>query len=105
LNHPLHRIPLGQAVSIKTGLGYFKLFGKFWVLFSKDLLSGFLMGLCMVRVVFFRGSIEVLRRDGKEYVRIYVYSDAGGRRLVQYANKEVEGMVVVEDEGPWNATD
>ena len=70
------------------------------VLFSKNLLSSFLMGSCMTKVVFFRGSIEVLRRDGKEYVRIYVYSDAGGRRLVRYANKEVEGMVVVEDEGP-----
>ena len=54
----------------------------------------------MTKVVFFRGSIEVLKRDGKEYVRIYVYSDAGGKKLVRYANKEVEGMVVVEDEGP-----
>jgi hypothetical protein len=59
----------------------------------------------MTRVVFFRGSIEVLRRGGKEYVRIYVYSDAGGRRLVRYANKEVEGMVVIEDESPQDTTD
>ena len=38
-------------------------------------------------------------------MRIYVYSDAGGRRLVRYANKEVEGMVVVEDESPQDTTD
>jgi hypothetical protein len=52
----------------------------------------------MTRVVFIKGSIEVLRSGGKEYVRIYVYSNEGGKELAKYANKEVKGFVVVEDE-------
>ncbi len=52
----------------------------------------------MSRVVFIKGSIEVLRSGGKEYVRIYVYSNEGGKELAKYVNKEVKGFVVIEDE-------
>jgi len=52
----------------------------------------------MVKVVFIKGSIEVVNKDGKPYVRIYVYSDEGGKRLTQYVGKKVEGFVVIEDE-------
>ena len=50
----------------------------------------------MSRVVFIKGSIEVLRSGGKEYVRIYVYSNEGGKELSQYAGKEIRGFVVIE---------
>jgi len=54
----------------------------------------------MTRVVFVRGSIEVVNKGGKPYVRIYVYSNEGGKELARHANKEVRGFVVVEDESP-----
>jgi hypothetical protein len=54
----------------------------------------------MSRVIFIKGSIEVLRSGSKEYVRIYVYSNEGGKELAKYVNKEVKGFVVVEDESP-----
>jgi hypothetical protein len=52
----------------------------------------------MVKVVFIRGSIEVVNKGGNPYVRIYVYSNEGGKKLAQYVGKEVEGFVVIEDE-------
>jgi hypothetical protein len=52
----------------------------------------------MSKVVFIKGSIEVLRSGGKEYVRIYVYSNEGGRELAKYADREVRGFVVIDDE-------
>jgi hypothetical protein len=52
----------------------------------------------MSKVVFIRGSIEVLRSGGKEYVRIYVYSNEGGRELARYADREVKGLVVIDDD-------
>jgi hypothetical protein len=51
----------------------------------------------MVKVIFIKGSIEVVRKAGKEYVRIYVYSKNGGKKLVPYANREIEGMVVIDE--------
>jgi len=54
----------------------------------------------MPRVVFIRGSIEVVSKGGKPYVRIYVYTNEGGKELARYVNKEVKGFVVVEDESP-----
>jgi len=53
----------------------------------------------MSKVVFIKGSIEVLRIGGKEYVRIYVYLDEGGRELARYADRGVKGFVVIDDEG------
>jgi len=53
----------------------------------------------MSKVVFIKGSIEVLKIGSKEYVRIYVYSNEGGRQLARYADKEVSGFVVIENEG------
>jgi hypothetical protein len=41
----------------------------------------------MSKVVFIKGSVEVLRIGGKEYVRIYVYSNEGGRELARYADR------------------
>jgi hypothetical protein len=52
----------------------------------------------MTKVVFIRGSIEVVNKGGKPYVRIYVYSSGGGKKLAKYVGKEVEGFVVIEDE-------
>jgi len=52
----------------------------------------------MSKVVFIKGSVEVLRSGGKEYVRIYVYSNEGGRKLAKYADVEVKGFVVIDDE-------
>jgi len=52
----------------------------------------------MSKAVFIKGSIEVLRIGDKEYVRIYVYSNEGGKELAKYADKEVKGFVVIEDE-------
>jgi len=54
----------------------------------------------MTKVIFIRGSIEVVHKGGKPYVRIYVYSNEGGKELAKYANKETKGFVVVEDESP-----
>ena len=54
----------------------------------------------MTRVVFIKGSIEVLRSGSKEYVRIYVYTNEGGKELTQYAGKEIKGFVVVENGSP-----
>jgi len=54
----------------------------------------------MTRVVFIRGSIEVVNKGGKPYVRIYVYTNEGGKELTQYTGKEVEGFVVIENESP-----
>jgi len=54
--------------------------------------------LRMTKVIFIRGSIEVVNKGGKPYVRIYVYSNEGGKKLAQYVGKEVEGFVVIEDE-------
>jgi hypothetical protein len=53
----------------------------------------------MSKVVFIKGSVEVLRSGGREYVRIYVYLDEGGRELARYADKRVKGFVVIDDEG------
>jgi len=53
----------------------------------------------MSKVVFIKGSIEVLRIGSKEYVRIYVYSNEGGKELAKYADREVRGFVVIENEG------
>jgi len=53
----------------------------------------------MSKVVFIKGSIEVLRIGDKEYVRIYVYSNEGGKELAKYADREVSGFVVIENEG------
>ena len=64
----------------------------------KDLLNSYPRVLCMVKVVFIRGSIEMVNKGGKPYVRIYVYSNEGGKKLAQYVGKEVEGFVVIEDE-------
>jgi len=58
----------------------------------------------MVKVVFIKGSIEVVNKSGKPYVRIYVYSNEGGKELARYVNKEVRGFVVVEDESPQDTT-
>jgi len=58
----------------------------------------------MSKVVFIKGSIEVLRIGGKEYVRIYVYLDEGGRELARYADRRVKGLVVIDDEGVQDAT-
>jgi len=58
----------------------------------------------MVKVVFIRGSIEVVNKGGRPYVRIYVYSDEGGKKLTQYVGKKVEGFVVIEDESTQNTT-
>ena len=58
----------------------------------------------MSKVVFIKGSIEVLRSGGKEYVRIYVYSNEGGRELARYADRGVKGFVVIDDEGVQDAT-
>ena len=56
--------------------------------------------LRMTKVIFIRGSIEVVNKGGKPYVRIYVYSNEGGKELARYANKEVRGFVVIENESP-----
>jgi len=58
----------------------------------------------MSKVVFIKGSVEVLRSGGREYVRIYVYSNEGGRELARYADKGVKGLVVIDDEGVQDAT-
>jgi hypothetical protein len=52
----------------------------------------------MSKVVFIRGSVEVLRIGGKVYVRIYVYSNEGGKELARHADREVRGFVVIENE-------
>jgi len=54
----------------------------------------------MTKVVFIRGSIEVVNKGGKPYVRIYVYTNEGGKELTQYAGKEIKGFVVVENGSP-----
>jgi hypothetical protein len=51
----------------------------------------------MVKVIFIKGTIEVIKKAEKEYVRIYVYSKNGGKKLVPYANREIEGMVVIDE--------
>jgi hypothetical protein len=58
----------------------------------------------MSKVVFIKGSVEVLRIGSKEYVRIYVYLDEGGRELARYADRRVKGFVVIDDEGVQDAT-
>ena len=58
----------------------------------------------MSKVVFIKGSVEVLRSGGREYVRIYVYSNEGGRELARYADRRVKGLVVIDDEGVQDAT-
>ena len=58
----------------------------------------------MSKVVFIKGSVEVLRSGGREYVRIYVYSNEGGRELAKYADRGVKGFVVIDDEGVQDAT-
>jgi hypothetical protein len=50
----------------------------------------------MTKVIFIRGSIELVNKDGKPYVRIYVYTNEGGKELSQYAGKEIRGFVVIE---------
>ena len=54
----------------------------------------------MTKVVFIRGSVEVVHKGGKPYVRIYVYSNEGGKELTQYAGEEIRGFVVVENGSP-----
>ena len=52
----------------------------------------------MSKVVFIKGSVEVLRIGDKEYVRIYVYSNEGSRELARYADRRVKGFVVIDNE-------
>ena len=47
----------------------------------------------------FRGRVQAMNSHGKTYVRIYVYMDYGGEELVKYIGREVEGMLVIKDEG------
>ena len=52
----------------------------------------------MTKVIFIKGSIEVVNKGGKPYVRIYVYTNEGGKKLARYAGKEIKGFVVIENE-------
>jgi len=51
-----------------------------------------------VRVLVFKGRVQIIPVHGKPYVRIYVYTGYGGEELAKCANKEVEGLVVVKDD-------
>jgi hypothetical protein len=51
-----------------------------------------------VKVLAFRGRVQIIPVHGKTYVRIYVYTDFGGEELASCANREVEGLVVVRDD-------
>jgi hypothetical protein len=57
-----------------------------------------------VKVLAFRGRVQIIPVHGKPYVRIYVYTDFGGEELVSCANREVEGLVVVKDDCEENNT-
>ena len=52
-----------------------------------------------VKVVIIKGRVQIIPVHGKPYVRIYVYTDYGGEELAKCVGKEVEGLVVVKDEG------
>jgi len=90
----------GRRSAQKLGWGLKTYWGVYLLNSPKNLLSSYPRVLCMVKVVFIRGSIEVVNKGGKPYVRIYVYSSEGGKKLAQYVGKEVEGFVVIEDESP-----
>jgi hypothetical protein len=51
-----------------------------------------------VKVLTFKGKVQIIPVHGKPYVRIYVYTDYGGEELAKCANMEVEGLVVVKDD-------
>jgi len=57
-----------------------------------------------VTTISFRGKVNALKRGGKTYVCIYVYTEFGGSKLTKYIGKEVSGLLVVEDEGPQDST-
>jgi hypothetical protein len=53
----------------------------------------------VVKVLAFRGRVQAITSRGRTYVRIYVYTDYGGEELAKYIDREVEGLLVVRDEG------
>jgi len=52
----------------------------------------------MGKIIVFRGRITSTGREGR-YPHIYVYMDFGGKELKSYIGKEVQGLLVIEDEG------
>jgi hypothetical protein len=51
-----------------------------------------------MKVLVFKGRVQIIPVHGKPYVRIYVYTDYGGAELAKCTSKEVEGLVVVKDD-------
>jgi len=50
----------------------------------------------MSKIVFFKGRIR--RVSGEKYVSIYVFAEHGGKELSKHVGKEVQGLLVIQDD-------